>query len=173
MTALLVGTALALAALLFVLYPLLFDSGAPSIAREATLTADEDAIASGGGAVEALREIEFDRATGKLSDADYAALKAEYTTAAVAELRRADALSPDAVAGLDPAELAVRRARAAAIVGGDAARTCPVHGLRPEPDALYCSDCGRYLAGHCASCGADVTREGARFCEGCGARLAA
>jgi hypothetical protein len=30
-------------------------------------------------AIDALREIEFDRATGKLSDDDYAALKTEYT----------------------------------------------------------------------------------------------
>ena len=38
-------------------------------------------------AIDALREIEFDRATGKLSDDDYAALKAEYTRTALVELR--------------------------------------------------------------------------------------
>lgn len=165
MTPLVVGTALALAALLFVLYPLLSEGAPARSPRVAPASADEDAIASGGGAVEALREIEFDRATGKLSDGDYASLKARYTREAVAELRRGEA-----AAALDPAELAVRRARATV---GDAVRACPVHGLRPEGDALYCSDCGRYLAGRCASCGADVTREAARFCEGCGSRLAA
>ena len=38
-------------------------------------------------AIDALREIEFDRATGKLSDDDYAALKAQYTRTALVELR--------------------------------------------------------------------------------------
>jgi len=35
----------------------------------------------------ALKEIEFDRATGKLSDADYEQLKAKYTEAALAAMR--------------------------------------------------------------------------------------
>ena len=175
MTPLLVGTALALAALLFVLYPLLFDDDA-TVARSAAPNAATTAAAAtaGAGAVDALREIEFDRATGKLSDADYAQLKATYTRQALDEMRRRDALAGAAAAAstaaLDPAELAVRRARA---LVGDAVVSCPVHGLRPEPDAAYCSDCGRYLAGRCSSCSADVTREGARFCEACGRRLAA
>ena len=39
----------------------------------------------------ALREIEFDRATGKLSDADYDFLKARYTARALDALRQDDA----------------------------------------------------------------------------------
>jgi hypothetical protein len=175
MTPLLVGTALALAALLFVLHPLLFDDGA-SAAPPAGGGVVHAPAAGGDAAVEALREIEFDRATGKLSDSDYAELKATYTRQALDEMRRGDAAAATAASSAaatgspDAAELAVRRARA---VVGDAVVACPVHGLRPEPDAIYCSDCGRYLAGRCTSCGADVTREGARFCEGCGNRLAA
>src|SRR3989442_11196200 len=38
-------------------------------------------------ALRALKEIEFDRATGKLSDTDYEQLKAKYTEAALAALR--------------------------------------------------------------------------------------
>jgi len=170
-TPLLVGTALALAALLFVLYPLLFDDDAPARGAGASGVATSVSSGASGGAVEALREIEFDRATGKLSDTDYAQLKATYTRQALEEMRRRDALTATAAAAaLDPAEAAVRRARA---LVGDAVVSCPVHGLRPEPDAVYCSDCGRYLAARCASCGTDVTREGARFCEACGAKLAA
>lgn len=179
MTPLLVGTALALAALLFVLHPLLFDDGAsaaPPAGGVGIAGAAATSATGSGAAVEALREIEFDRATGKLSDADYAELKATYTRQALDEMRRGDAAAATAASSAaatgspDAAELAVRRARAAV---GDAVVACPVHGLRPEPDAVYCSDCGRYLAGRCTSCGADVTREGARFCEGCGSRLAA
>ena len=40
-----------------------------------------------GIALAALREIEFDRATGKLSDEDYEELKAKYTVEALAVLR--------------------------------------------------------------------------------------
>src|SRR5438105_15909284 len=40
-----------------------------------------------GIALTALKEIEFDRETGKLSDADYEFLKAKYTAAALEALR--------------------------------------------------------------------------------------
>lgn len=53
------------------------------------------------------------------------------------------------------------------------ATTCPAHGPRPEPDALFCSDCGRYLAVACLRCGAAVDEEQARFCTECGHSLAA
>ena len=44
-----------------------------------------------GAALAALKEIEFDRATDKLADGDYAELKARYTAEAVAAMRAEDA----------------------------------------------------------------------------------
>jgi hypothetical protein len=52
-------------------------------------------------------------------------------------------------------------------------RSCPSCGPRPEPDAVYCSNCGRYLPGACEGCGASVTESGAAFCGSCGRQLAA
>ena len=46
------------------------------------------------GVVQALRDLELDRATGKLSDADYAELAARYRTQALGVLRRLEALQP-------------------------------------------------------------------------------
>ena len=180
---LLVGTGLALGALTLVLAPLIEESGAstPPPAPLEPPVGTPDAAS----AVAALREIEFDRATGKLSDADYADLKARYTRAALDELREADgrtaaraanvsAPAPTATAAgqdapvlqLDPVEAAIRRARANQ-------RECAVCGPCDQPDALYCASCGRYLPGACAACGADVTLVGSRFCGGCGHQLAA
>ena len=160
MIALLLGTLLAVGALAFVLWPL-FDEGATAGPRATGRTPRRE------DAIEALREIEFDRATGKLSDDDYASLKSTYTTQALAELRAKDASSGTAPADEDPAEAAVRRWRSRP------APACPAHGPRPEPDAIYCSTCGRHLAGKCARCGAVVPETGAQFCTGCGERLAA
>src|SRR6266480_4118831 len=47
----------------------------------------EDDLSPRAVALRALKEIEFDRATGKLSDADYDALKTRYTAEALAALR--------------------------------------------------------------------------------------
>ncbi|HUQ48043.1 MAG TPA: hypothetical protein VM053_07340 [Gemmatimonadaceae bacterium] len=114
MTPLIVGTVLALAALSFVLYPLLVGDGTLNTARG--ILTNDVVDPTRNSAVDALREIEFDKATGKLSDSDYAELKASYTQRA----------------------LAVMRSTSSAI--------CDVCGARPEPDAQFCSNCGRSVS---------------------------
>lgn len=159
------GTVLAVGALAFVLYPIFFEVSAPAPAAAAPAPDEETGPPS--VAVAALREIEFDRATGKLSDADYTQLKAQYTREAVAAMRTAErAAAGSARAADDAVEAAILawRARHPA---------CASCGPRPESDAVFCSSCGRYLPGACAHCGARIDEAGARFCRGCGRRLAA
>lgn len=114
MTALLIGTALAVASLCFVLYPLF----------RADISVAQRSVAGGGQrggkprpsmAVDALRELEFDRETGKISDSDYEPLKARYTEQALAVMR------------------------------AGSARVCEKCGPRPERDAEFCSNCGSAL----------------------------
>src|SRR4029079_19482502 len=80
-----------------------------------------------GVALAALKEIEFDRETGKLSDEDYAFLKAKYTGAALEALR---AEAPEAASG-DVEVLIAARVRALR----SAATSAP-------PGAPSCSECG-------------------------------
>ena len=109
MTALIVGTFLAITALAFVLWPLLVPRASrPSFVSPLAAAPDY--------ALDALRELEFDRATGKISDADYGSLKARYTRKAVAVMRAGDRL------------------------------VCDRCGPRPEADAAFCSNCGDPLA---------------------------
>lgn len=115
MTPLLVGTALALVALAFVLYPL-FQEPLGVVPRRRRVSR-----AGMTTAVDALREIEFDHATGKLSERDYTELKATYTQRAVDAMR----------AGEESAEVS--------------APVCGRCGPRPELDAIFCSECGAAL----------------------------
>ena len=109
MTALLVGTALAVASLCYVLYPL-FRAETAVLSRPVPYAA-----ARQSPAIDALRELEFDRETGKISDADYEPMKARYTEQALAVMRAGDA------------------------------RVCERCGPRPERDADFCSKCGAAL----------------------------
>lgn len=171
MLAMIVGSALSIAALLYVLMPLLRGEAATHV--RGSYVPEEMPEAS---ALEAMREIEFDQATGKLSPEDYATLKATYAPRALAELEARDAAAagaagvahaPDsATAAADAAERLVARMRARGTA-------CPTHGPRPESDALYCSDCGQYLSANCLRCGAAVTDPHSRFCGECGTALAA
>jgi hypothetical protein len=123
-----------------------------------------------GVALAALREIEFDRATGKLSDEDYGALKKKYTAEALALLRaegaeRVEEPAARSTTPADPVEAMIAN-RVRQLQSG--AVRCPACGPRPEGDALFCSSCGRSLTvGGCAGCGAPLV-PGSRFCEGCG-----
>jgi hypothetical protein len=113
-----------------------------------------------GQALLALRELDFDRATGKLGEGDYTALRDRYLAQAVA-LLKADQTT-------DGAEALIAR-RAAQLERGNGRPTpaCPRCGPRPEPDARFCSACGLDLGGTCASCRAALPA-GARFCPTCG-----
>ncbi len=159
MTPLIAGALLAVIALVFVLYPL-FDATTPRARR----SGDDGAAAPAAEAVQALREIEFDRETGKLSDTDYDALKSRYTRDAVAAFR--DEESGSTGERGDAAEALILRYR-------QRQQGCAVCGPRPEPDAIYCSTCGRHLASICARCHGSITEVGARFCRQCGEALAA
>jgi hypothetical protein len=155
--ALVLGTLLSIGVLAYVIAPVVVGvTRAP--AKPVVLRADRpDDLA-----IAALREIEFDRATGKLSDSDYATLRERYASQALAAMRAGG--QPAAVE--DAAEAAIRAYRSAH-------PTCGKCGIRPETDALYCSNCGSYLPGKCASCGVAVTAAGVRYCMDCGTRLAA
>ena len=132
-----------------------------------------------GIALTALKEIEFDRETGKLSDSDYQLLKAKYTAAALNALRQESEQAPDDIEALIAAKVRALRSASAPTSSNAAdlpssSRTCPTCGPRPEPDAIFCSTCGRRLPDRssCDRCGATLTPD-SRFCEGCGRQVAA
>jgi len=168
MLELILGILLAAGATYVVLRPILRPPGeAP---RDAT-SLDEgedpaDDMSRQAVALRAIKEIEFDRATGKLSDSDYEQLKAKYTAEALAAMR--------GEGGREARDGATRSAptRPASPVSRP---SCPEHGARPEMGAIFCSDCGRRLGsapGYCARCGTALADD-ARYCNHCGARVAA
>ncbi|HEX6645128.1 MAG TPA: zinc ribbon domain-containing protein [Gemmatimonadales bacterium] len=139
----------------YLLAPLIWPPAAPARAPMGYAEFEETPR---GQALLAIKEIEFDRATGKLSQHDYEELKLRYTARAVALLE---------------AETAAAPTPGAAAVPASRVPTCPTCGPRPEPDALICSSCGRDLPAvvACASCGNRLPA-GARFCDTCGSGVA-
>ena len=112
-------------------------------------------------------EIEFDRATGKLSETDYTALHAQYQELALEALRAEGTGDEGRGAGAAPTKLRPSAPGPRPV--------CPIDGPRPETNAVFCSACGRRLAtapGFCARCGTAL-EDGARFCARCGTRVAA
>lgn len=167
----LVGVAL----LLVVLGPLISREAVPAIVDDEPADLEETPK---GIALSALKEIEFDQATGKLSDEDYAMLKGKYTAQALQALRSeygptTHVAAPAGAGGSQDLE-AVIAARAHAIrAEGSAGSICPHCGPRPEQEALFCSTCGCGLGERsCDQCAVRLP-PGSRFCDQCGKRVAA
>jgi len=170
MLELIAGILLAAGAVYFVLRPIFRPEMTGNGNRETVNVSEgedpDDDFSHRAVALRALKEIEFDRATGKLSDADYDDLKTKYTTEALAALR-AETGERGAGSGPFPERTAPRSPLSAPV--------CPTHGPRSESDAAFCSECGRRLAtapGYCARCGTGLEHD-AHYCHSCGARVAA
>ncbi len=141
---LLAGTVLALLAVAIVLEPLIRPIGATVVLRPDS--DDEDITPEQRKrdlALAALKEIEFDKATGKLSDADYDRLYKRYAAEAVVAIREAE--HPQAarltVGAMTAGGQAVGRS------GGQKRPTfCEECGSRLPSTGKFCSECGTPIA---------------------------
>jgi rRNA maturation endonuclease Nob1 len=143
----LVGLVLVIAAALYVSWPMLRSgslpemTSAPATPATATPEKERDLVFA------AIKDAEFDHEVGKLSDHDYAQLRAELEERALRVLAAIDAAA--ALRSVPP----VAGAAGASIA-------------QPAPGGAAKTDHG----GFCPSCGHPF-RKTARFCAGCGAKL--
>ncbi len=177
MLELVTGIVVAVVALGVVLEPLLRAHPGPSILASASSPLDDDFTTIEESespkiqALLALREIEFDKATGTLSDADYELLKRKYAQSAVAAIRCEHQDEPVPAAGEaehDAAEAMIANVKSKQL------SACPTCHSKLEPGSIFCSTCGRSLLVEdapmrCWTCGADLS-VGDKFCAECGTR---
>ena len=110
-------------------------------------------------ALTALRALDFDYRTGKVSEEDYPILRAQLVTEA------AQYLQPDA----DQDDRLEDMIRARKMAAGRNAH-CPKCKEKLDTDARFCPHCGNDLGVACPSCGKRV-RAGDLFCRSCGRQL--
>ena len=159
MVALIVGIVVALGAVALVLAPIVWPERVrPSAPDEPEVDPREHRKDL---ALAALKEIEFDRATGKLDDADYERMKTAYTAEALEAIREADA----AEAAKVPREPALAKREVAVGVAGGAQDTAGA------AEALIAAKRRAAKSGRrfCAECGAELEGAG-KFCVECGAK---
>ena len=154
--AIFVGILLLGAALMFVLNPFRAKSRALSQKVPAAISAQESHTA----ALAALRDLDFDFRTGKVSEEDYPELRAQWMVEAA---KSAEAEGKD-----DDRLEALVRARKQAI--GHLKR-CPKCQNKLDAGARFCPNCGTDLGLACPSCG-KVVLPGDLFCRSCGGKLA-
>jgi predicted nucleic acid-binding Zn ribbon protein len=182
-------TAAALAALA---YPIIRrNAGAASApAAEGTLSSSatgalphqeqvEELLAQRDSALQALRELTFDRQVGKISDEDFSIFETNLKLAAAGVFRSLDDWERTADSRLGPAFTQDVAARIERMKTGQAA--CPACGRAVPASDRFCANCGASLAaippppvaaspGICPHCG-KAAEPGDRFCGECGKPL--
>lgn len=153
MSAILIAV-LAMAAISIAVYPLF--KPAPRVTARGDVDARVESLLSQREATYgAIKELEFDRAQGKLGDTDYAALRAKYETKALGILQQLQAFGKPVV---KPDERLLH-------LPNNACSQCG------EPMAAadkFCRSCGAGLGARCTSCGAPIASDN-KFCAQCGA----
>ncbi len=137
---LLAGTLLALLAVAIVLEPLIRPMSPTVVLRPDS--DDEDITPEQRKrdlALAALKEIEFDKATGKLSDTDYDRLYKRYAAEAVAAIREAEHPQAARLTASTPAASPSARP-------SGRPKFCNECGSRLEGSGKFCSECGSPVA---------------------------
>lgn len=134
-----IGAALlAGAVVLFLLHPMITGERAPMEGEEDEMS---EAESRRRVTLRALRDVEYDRATGKLDEHDYQALRRELSAEALAALDAEQA--EQALREPEALEREIARVRAGLHTG----RTCARCGHVNPAESRFCASCGQALAG--------------------------
>lgn len=181
----------------FVLYPVFRASGLGRRHITDSAIGDQlaELIARRDAIYEAIRDVDFDRETGKLTEEDHRLMRQRLTAEGVRVLQELDHLvqsdvREDLEDAIEREVAALRQTRPAGTVEEEAIRreapemvtapeaaafdgkliTCHSCGGRVQAGAKFCTHCGASLALTCPDCGVSV-EAGDRFCSRCGAEL--
>ncbi|MFN8535329.1 MAG: zinc ribbon domain-containing protein [Dehalococcoidia bacterium] len=164
-TTLLLALAFAALSFIFVAWPFLQARQRPVVQPDGTLAElrrKRDTI------YDALRELDFDERTGKISPKDHAELSETYKRQAIGLLKQLDDQTRDALLTIDQEieqEIAARRT-----TPRRAALRCVACGAALDASDRFCRTCGIPRSRACTRCGATVAT-GDQVCPRCGAGL--
>jgi hypothetical protein len=108
----------------------------------------------------ALLDLDFDYRTGKVSEEDYSAVRAQLVADAAQYIQSETPYEDEHIEAL----IAARRAT------HSNSHACSKCGHTIGADSRFCSQCGTAVAQSCPSCGKSIL-EGDLFCTTCGAKM--
>lgn len=155
--AILIGTGLSILSVFFVAAPLLNKKGKkPTSASKKTPAISNQYEET----LIALRDLDFDHSTGKITAEDYVNLRAELLVKAAKELEAKVQKEKELDALIENAIQSRKKDK-------PAARICGKCGSKSKITDQFCSACGVSLNPVCQNCGHEI-EPGDLFCTGCG-----
>ncbi len=152
----------------FVLYPVFTaaPTTAPSELDESEL-ALSDLSDKKAMLYEAIQDLDFEKAAGKVSDTDYETARNDYLAQVSAVMEKMDALAPQKQKRTKPTKKAAQQKHKLEVEV-----ECESCGEGNPKGSNFCLECGKPIAATCASCGESLPAK-ARFCNACGEKVTA
>ena len=152
----------------FVLYPVFTaaPATAPSELDESEL-ALSDLSDKKAMLYEAIQDLDFEKAAGKVSDTDYETARNDYLAQVSAVMEKMDALAPQKQKRTKPTKKAAQQKQKLEVEV-----ECESCGEGNPKGSNFCLECGKPIAATCASCGESLPAK-ARFCNACGEKVTA
>lgn len=118
---------------------------------------------------ESIQDLDFEKAAGKVSDADYQSARNDYLAQVTRVLEQLDALEPSEP---EPAAKPTPQRNPEKQSTPKRERECSSCGATNPTGSNFCLECGTPFAKACASCGESLP-DNARFCNACGEKVSA
>jgi cell division protein FtsN len=165
--------ALAAGVVLFILFPVFARYGEVSKAPTAEAKRRKGLSEQKERLYDAIKDLDFEHRAGKLSDADYQAVRSDLVAQAAATIAQLDEV-PEPVVPAELPQQAQREtpAESSAEVTPAEEPTCASCGQANPAGARFCFQCGERIAApaSCPECGTELPKE-ARFCTSCGVAI--
>ena len=144
----------------FVLYPVFAEARAGVLGDSAETLALRDLEEKKARLYTAIKDLDFEKDSGKVSSVDYESARRDYLAQAADVMARIDDLAAEKTTSSEeePAQKKV------------SPRACSACGEANSKNAKFCIGCGRTFEFNCSRCGESLP-ERAKFCSECGHKV--
>ncbi|GEM_PF-1653235 len=152
----------------FVLYPVFASEAPEPIGLDATQSELRDLEEKKTQILSNIKDLDFEKASGKLTDADYESSRNDYMAQVSAVIIRMGELAPQ--------QQQERRKKGSAASKTTAPKskadtmTCASCGEANPKGSKFCLDCGRPFKAQCGACSETLPPK-AKFCNACGEQV--
>ena len=149
----------------FVLYPVFANEAYGPIGLDETQSELRDLEEKKAQILSNIKDLDFEKASGKLTDADYESSRNDYMAQAAAVITRIDALAPQ-----KPKKKKSAKSKRTAPESKAETITCASCGEANPKSSKFCLDCGSPVEARCGACG-ETLPTAAKFCNACGEKV--
>ncbi len=144
----------------FVLYPVFANEASEPIGLDETQSELRDLEEKKAQILSNIKDLDFEKASGKLSEADYESARNDYVARVSAANARIDELAPQPKT----------KSKKAAPKNQRETSACASCGEANPKGSKFCLECGSALTALCGACGEGLPTA-AKFCNACGEKV--